>query len=375
MGLLIVGRLHLLFKVSELMFDDLFNRRKILRSLNVKKHKEFVTFFDKLKIMVFLLVTICHCDCLKGQNYLEYQRIMNRVDEDLFTEDNSLALERLDSVFCQFDFIFAKHCLKALQISLVVNDSARANKWLAKSFEQGIPLTVIGLDSLACRSLQTSMTENTLALYDSLHRAYESRINPSLSRKIDSLLVIDQKYTRKVNDGLFLLRYTLYYKQWLRNNRRQFLIIREITKQYGFPGERLIGLGSQLEDSLSLRFFQRVGLDFLGDKRAYFMLLHYYSSPRRGLNNELMQSLINGYLPAYQYAAINDFMARWGRGIYGDYKYFNVWHIDPGKMALSDVNQRRHSIGLSDYDKQLRNEIIYNKRWNNRRALNGVILE
>jgi hypothetical protein len=44
-----------------------------------------------------------------GQNYLEYQRIMNRVDEDLFAEDNSLALARLDSVFCQFDFIFAKH--------------------------------------------------------------------------------------------------------------------------------------------------------------------------------------------------------------------------------------------------------------------------
>jgi hypothetical protein len=93
-----------------------------------------------------------------GQNYLEYQRIMNRVDEDLFAEDNSLALARLDSVFCQFDFIFAKHCLKALQISLFENDSARANKWLAKSFVQGIPLTVIGLDSLAGKSLEASMT-------------------------------------------------------------------------------------------------------------------------------------------------------------------------------------------------------------------------
>lgn len=361
--------------MSLLMFDDLYNRQKILRSLNVHRYRGFVTFRDKLKVIVILLISICHYDCLMGQNYLEYQRIMNRVDEDLFAEDNSLALARLDSVFCQFDFIFAKHCLKALQISLFENDSARANKWLAKSFVQGIPLTVIGLDSLAGKSLEASMTEKTIALYDSLHRAYESRINLSLSRKIDSLLVIDQKYTRKVNDGFFLLKYTVYYKQWLRNNRRQFLIIHEITKQYGFPGERLVGLGSQLEDSLSLRFFQRVGLDFLGDKRAYFMLLHYYSSPRRDLNDELMQSLTNGYLPAYQYAAINDFLARWGRGIYGDYKYFNVWHIDPDKMSLYDVNQRRHSIGLSDYDKQLRNEIIYNKRWNNRRELNGVILE
>ena len=43
------------------------------------------------------------------------------------------------------------------------------------------------------------------------------------------------------------------------------------------------------------------------------MLIHYFSSPRNDINEALRESVKQGFLPAYQFAAINDFNALYGK--------------------------------------------------------------
>ncbi len=153
---------------------------------------------------VLILVACCFALSSKGQDYFEYQRIFNRIDEDLLKENYPAAIQRLDSVYTTYDFIYARHCIKALQICCVAKDSLRADKFLAKCFRQGIPLWIIRTNELTSRSLTYSLTSHTVKAYDSLRAAHRLSINLDLARQIDTLIEIDQSRTDKVNNAFFL---------------------------------------------------------------------------------------------------------------------------------------------------------------------------
>ncbi len=305
-----------------------------------------------------------------SQNYIEYHRTIHRIDNDVLAMNYKSAIERLDSIYAGYGFIYARHCIKALQICVTVNDSVRADQWLWKALVQGVPLWMIRANELTQKSLLYSTTQNTIENAANLNAMYRSSIDENLSRRIDSLFAIDQKYTRRVNDGFILLRYTIYGAQWIMNNKRQFKIIKEIIDHYGFPGEQLIGFGFRIEDSTAIGTIQRHGPTFIDEKRAFLMLIHFFTSHQKDINDQLLQNVIGGYLPAYHFGALNDFMAKRRPK---KYQYYNVWHCDSRAENVPDINQRRHAIGLNTVEEQLRNHSIHNER-RKLRTLNSEIL-
>lgn len=310
-----------------------------------------------------------------GQNYIEYQRVFNRIDEDIFANNYSNAVVRLDSIYSNYDFIFARHCFKSLQICCRIDDSLRANIWLGKCFRQGIPLWMIRSNDLTKKSLLYSTTQNTFEHFDSIYHVYKSSINQNLANQIESLLAVDQKYTKKVNDGFLLFRYTIYYIKWLKNNVKQFKIINQITDSIGFPDEKIIGLPIYYEDSANaIKNFTFWGPTIINNS-AYIMLIHYFSNPRKDINNKLWLNVLNGNLPSYQYGALNDFMARWGKGKYGDYFYYNVWHHDPDTTQIENINNRRYSIGLQTFELQEQKNLLNRNRRKNKTANSEIITE
>jgi hypothetical protein len=314
------------------------------------------------------------CGNVFGQDYVAYQKIINRIDEDIITNDLQSATAKFDTIYKQYSFVFATHCIKALQICCANTDSINADKWLAKCFVQGVPLWVIRTNELTNKAIGYSTTQHTLKKYDSLRVVYKAAVNWEVARQIDSLIAIDQRHTKMVNDGFILWRYILYYPLWLRNNKRQFAIIDSIIDKYGFPGERLIGLPEHYNDSaLHYSDFVFYG-PFLADTRTRTMLLHYYSTAHKDINNKLKANVANGFLPAYQYGAINDFLAEYGKKRYG-YKYYNVWHTDINKDNIPHINERRALIGLSTYETQLKHSLIWRERRKNKIANSSIVLE
>ena len=312
---------------------------------------------------------------LFGQDYIEYHRTFNRIDEDVLSQNYSTAIERLDSIYSQYDFIYAKHCLKALQICVTANDSLRADRWLEKCFKQGIPVWIIRTNEITNKSLAFSTTQKTLNKFDSLHSIYKASIDTTLREKIDSLLTIDQKYTRKVNDG-FVLFIPFYWLQWGINNKRQFELLKTIVEEYGYPEERLIGL-SNIQDSVAFaKHFTFWGPSALRDSRVQIMLQHCYSTWHKidfDFKATLYKNLCNGNMPAFQYALIIDFM------FLDKLKYIDdkFWLSDGfGEENCKEIiNSNRYSIGLNTSAQEKRNTLIERERRKNKKANSEIMLE
>ncbi len=326
----------------------------------------------RLKIwLLFLFVT----SQLYGQDYIKYQRTFNRIDEDVLSQNYKIAIERLDSIYSNYNFIYAKHCIKALQICITANDSMKADKWLKKCFKQGIPLWIIKTNEITSKSLTYSTTQKTFNNFDSLHSIYTASIDTNLRKRIDNLLTIDQKYTRKVNDG-FVLFIPFYWLQWGINNKRQFKQLKQIIETYGYPEEKLIGLSNIQDSTAFAKHFTFWGPSELRDSKVQIMLQHCYSTWHKidsDFKGTLYMNLCNGNMPVFQYAIICDFMC------FREKKYINnVFLIsgkEPDRNYIEIINQNRNSIGLNTSDCDNRNTLIERERRKNKKANSEIMLE
>jgi len=326
----------------------------------------------KIKLSIFLL--ICTLTSF-SQDYIKYHQIFNRIDGDILSNNIENSLLRLDTIEDNYDFVFARHCIKGLQICCFQKDNERTNKWLKKCFVQGVPLWIIRNNEITSSVFNNPKTAEIIDKYDSFNNIYNSRINKSIAKTIDSLYEIDQHKTRRVNDGFFLFRHTVFGLQWLKNNKRQFAVIKAITEKYGFPGEQLIGLPNFYQDSnLYYSFLKNQG-PLLSDYRSYIMLIHYYSNPRKDINEILLNNLKKGYIQPNQFGAINDFLAKWGKGKYGKYEFYNVWHHDSDSTNIARITFLRQDIGLSTLDEKHSNEAILLSRRKNQTCNSTIILE
>lgn len=261
----------------------------------------------KLKIIFFLIL---FSGQLIGQSYVEYQKTFNRIDEDIKTGNNKLAIERLDSINSKYDFVYSRHCMKALQICVCANDSVRTDQWLVKCFKQGIPDWIIRNNEITKQSLLFSTTKTTFKNFDSLISIYNSKINLEVCRSIDSLIAVDQKYTRLINDG-FVLCKPIYWLRWARNNKTQYNLLKKIIQQSGYPEEKIIGISFIHDSMLFAKHLNFWGPSIIRDSRVQIMLQHYYSTSRKidlEFKNILHENVINGNLPASQFAIIIEFM-------------------------------------------------------------------
>ncbi len=311
---------------------------------------------------------------LHGQNYIQYQRTFNRIEDDVISQNYHLAINRLDSIYSNYEFIFAKHCIQALQICIAAQDSINANKWLARSFRQGIPIWYIRTNELTQKALTFSTTQQTVSNYDSLHSIYKTSINTAVSKVLDSLLDIDQKYTRKVNDGFVLLK-PLYWLQWGINNQRQYKTLKQIIQTYGYPEEKMIGLPN-LEDSMAFKKYLIFwGSSELRDSRMQIMLQHCYSTWHKidlNFKDTLYANLCDGNMPPHQYAIVIRFMFP-HKTKYIDANYFYTHHSD--STAIEIINKNRYSIGLNSVEQNERNTLINRERRKNKKANSEIMLE
>jgi hypothetical protein len=310
---------------------------------------------------------------LSAQNYFQYHRLFNYMDKDVANGDFANALLRLDTVHTDYDFVYAAHCIKGIQICCVANDSTRARLWLAKAFMRGVPLWLVKTNGLTQRVLDYSTTQSIIDKYDSLRSIYFASINNVIKRQIDSLAEVDFKYTDRVNNGFILFRHTIYGLQWLRNNKRQFKIIDAIIEQHGFPGERLIGIPDYYQDSAQFAKEANFSGSYILDYRVFFMLKHYFSNARPEIREKLQQNVARGYFPAYQFGALADFMAEYGR--HKTEVYYNVHFNDANQQNIHIINQRRCEVGLSSYEVQEANHLLARERRRNKTANQSILLE
>lgn len=120
-----------------------------------------------------------------------------------------------------------------------------------------------------------------------------------------------------------------------------------LIKKYGYPGERLIGVGRVGNPKDPYNYS-------INNNRVLFVLLHYYTFPRDcKFNTLLYQQVTNGNLSPQNYASIMDFQTEKSPGNSCGTGYFNQWLSSDQKEDFDAINKRRSRIGLCTYQEEL----------------------
>lgn len=276
------------------------------------------------------------------QDYILYNQKITDVSILVFRGDERLALQKFDSLFNAFDYVFAKDAYMGMQLAAKLGKDTLGFRYLSYCMAHGVPLSLIRRDSLIKRLsvMDPARWKNTLENYVHLRELYIKRISTPCKRTIDSLYELDQALTRKLNASVVLRPY--YWLAWNRRNKKDVDAVLSMIDQCGYPGEQTSGL-STLDNTDTTRMHYGVNC-FLGFHKTEFILIHYFSKKRNSLDEALLPEVLAGRMTVYEYAVIHDFMARWGKRKYRSF-YYNEWHQCPEGLE-SQVDSNRAALGL-----------------------------
>lgn len=280
-----------------------------------------------------------------GQDYIRYHQRIGKAEQAILDSNYTDAVAIYDSVFKEYSFVFAENCYTATQTAVVEGNYSKAFQFLQRCFLQGLGLEIIDKDSILIQLKDQDQWPSVKTKFDSLNKIYKGNVDWELRIKIDSLNALDQKYRDKheTHPWNFLWRPFIWHK-WKKVTRN---IVEnklyQIIKEKGFPGERIIGVDK--EWMLHKRKYNSKGSHF-----AYLILIHYYSVPRKLQMEELLNEEIkNGNLLPSHFASLMDFQALNGKGKYYHGGFYNERGKTKDSTKFEQINQRRHAIGLEDF--------------------------
>lgn len=305
----------------------------------------------KLYLIIIFLIFSRFVFC---QDYISYHKVIVKAESAIIDSNYSYAVYLYDSLFREYNFVFARHCYTATQTAIVAENLDKAFYFLKRGVRQGLTKDLIQYTPLL-RDIQDDkrwgdFIENQ---YDSLRSLYLSSIDLNLRDEIGKLYALDQLYTRKVNESKFI-RYFISNHSWKRNIKK--LVERKLVpliQTYGFPGEKQIGLKAisfkYESDSVITNTLDNYtkGHGFIGNLSAQYMLIHYFSTSHEAFNDLLIDEVKKGNLEPYQYASICDFQAKYGTN---KNCFYNQWHRDTAVEVRQEINDRRKILGLESYE-------------------------
>lgn len=307
-----------------------------------------------MNFLRFLTCMLMYSGLSAQADHISYHRRMTEVSVLILEGKEQDALQRFDSLFDDYRQLPAAHLYLGLQLA-GKSGNALGYRYMAPAFLAGVPGWMLRGDSLIARLrlLNPRAWQQAMAPYDSLHREYLRQTHTPLAKSVDSLYVLDQQLTNRLNSATVMA--PVYWLRWKRQNTRHVTFLLRLMAASGYPGESQLGI-STLDDADSLRI--RYGVNcFLSYHKTLFMLVHYFSSRRDDLNDNFLKEVKGGRMSAYEYAVINDFMAAWGKKKYRRY-YFNEWHEAPyNDRCYAEDN--RHRLGLCT----LAQKEAFEKQW------------
>jgi hypothetical protein len=254
----------------------------------------------KKKLSITILgLFICCVKLIAGINYINYHKdIINA--EDLFIRNNDkAAVEAYKRIFTQYSKAFVKDCYIAAQVACHVKDTINLKLFLTMCFNKGMEWSIIDADSnlAALLNQYPSYKKVIKNEYDNSRDIFCSSINIPLRYEITTMFKKDQLYhdikPQKLWDSLF--------RMVTKENIERIITI---TKQYGYPGEHLIGISNNILDNTCITLTD-------SDLEEITPLFFYHQACGfQILSKELYESVIKGDIHPREYATLYE----WSHG-------------------------------------------------------------
>ena len=300
--------------------------------------------YHPIKTLCIFLYKVCFILSLTNitysQNYISYQKEINRCESYILQKDYTDATKLYDSIFNSYNFCFAQDYFVALQVACFTNDTTRVVEYLKKCLKAGVKINYITTDTITKKICSAKFIHGRIKNINSLIFEYYQSIDIDYRGFLMELTSIDQYYRDKhqIIHNFHPIRKSVWNIRWKKEVKDlvEKRLIPKINK-FGYPGEKLIGL----KESWMLDKYRTNDLE---DVTALLIFRHYYSYKNIDYSNLLLEELHKGNITSNHYAIIMDYMAKFGNTD----NYYNQWHNDPDNSLenLSKINSKRIKIGL-----------------------------
>lgn len=210
-------------------------------------------------IVIFFIVFNFSNAVFGNSNYFEYHKIINNAEKSIFINSNFKEGIRLYKIaFSEFDFVYAKDCLTAIQISLYANDEKSFIIFMKKGFENGLMLRhfrkIKYINSHQFYIKDSMMLVN---IYHKHRQVYLKRIDTTALKLTYNIFAKDQLHKNSLikSNGKFesLIAHEKRYTPLIKSS---ILELRKLINEKGFVSDRIIGI-SQKDIMKELRLNSR----------------------------------------------------------------------------------------------------------------------
>jgi hypothetical protein len=290
-------------------------------------------------IIIFLLYT----RILIAQDYYDYYENINKAKLSIIEDSLEKAMDHYFETFEKFDFVFARDCFNALEIASALGDNDKVDYFLRRCLKQGIDLNILEKDSILTDFKKTDAWSEILLDKDSLRGIYERNVNWDIRKEINGMFAKDQEIRELAHKNRFnIFRIKKLNKQFEEVDRKFVLRILAITKEYGFPGEKLIGIdGSKMHP--------KINSENLTAGMPIVIFIHHFSQPNESFNSLLIGEVKKGNLLNEHFATISDFQYTYGKGSNRE-KYCYSMMFNP-KLNIEVIDNNRNNIKLLSVSK------------------------
>jgi len=278
---------------------------------------------------------ICHIKLMAGINYINYHKEIISAEELFMSANHNAAVEAYKRIFRRYPKSFVKDWYIAAQIACQIQDTTNLKLFLNTCFNKGMEWSIVASDSNLVTLLDQypEYKECLEKMYEDSRTVFLSVINIPLRYELTAMFLKDQLYhdlqPEKLWDSLF--------RAVTRENIER---IATITKQYGYPGEHLIGISNNTLDNACTSLTDKD----LEENTALFF--YHQACGFQLLKKELYEGVIKGDLHPREYATLYE----WS---HGDIKSVNdtaatiVYVVDSmGTMTPVHVKQIDNSKDL-----------------------------
>ena len=303
----------------------------------------FFCFMTKFSLtLIFIGCLLFSVKSKAQENYLNYHSKVLECEQLIAEGKYTSAIDTFDSLFKQFDFSFLRDIKVATELSAYQNDHQSGLQFTRLGIKAGWTLKSIKKNDNLQSLKESSEWSKLLSEYDSLHQTYLSRLNTQLKEQVHEMFKKDQK---KALGALFRIgqkakrRYS--EKKFVPHSEQQLEQLEQILKNYGYPGERLIG--NNLWGSVILSHHNSISVNYNSKDTIYA-----YLRPK------LLNALKQGEISPYELAQIED----WRIAALNNHEStsYGFLGVIPNDAALETTNNNRNVIGLRSIS--LRNDLI-----------------
>lgn len=277
----------------------------------------------------------------QSQHYLKYHQQVMKVELLIADDQFDDALELLEKLFLNYDFVFLRDYKVAAQLALYLNDRDKSFHYIRKGIISGWGLKAIKKN----KYLKTLQNDSEwLALekaYPDLRKEYLKKIDLTTRKKVQEMSRKDQW---KALGALFRIgdpaqeRYGI--RKFAPHSEGQIESLITIMKNQGYPGERLIGNDFWMSTIIS--HHNSIATEYVKKDTLYKLI-----------RPTLLQAIDKGEISPYEFAIIDD----WRLAVLHNRKLPGYGFLNsPKKETLSETNQLRLKVGLRTVE--MRNKLV-----------------